>query len=71
MLHQGIGMPLFAMCYGFFGMFQGFTYMFVLAGWRTRKGEPTEQWETNDKRGNRCKDQYSTMDFQGSSLASC
>ena len=29
MLHQGIGMPLLAMYYGFLSMFYGFTYMRV------------------------------------------
>lgn len=56
MLHQSIGMPLFAMRHSFLGMFHGFTHMLVIG-----KGEPTEQRETN-KRGNRRNDQYSAMD---------
>jgi hypothetical protein len=56
MLHQGIGMPLFAMRHCFLGMFQGFTRMLV-----SSKGEPTEQRET-DKRGNRRNGQCSAMD---------
>jgi hypothetical protein len=55
MLHQGIGMPLFAMRYGFLGMFQGFPRMLV-----SGKGEPVEERET-DKRGNRRNDQCSAM----------
>jgi hypothetical protein len=56
MLHQGIGMPLFAMRHSFLGMFHGFAHMLVIG-----KGEPTEQRETN-KRGNRYNDQCSAMD---------
>jgi hypothetical protein len=56
MLHQDIGMPLFAMFHGFLGMFQGFTRMLV-----SSKGEPAEKRETN-KRGNRRNDQCSAMD---------
>jgi hypothetical protein len=56
MLHQDIGMPLFAMLHGFLGMFQGFTHMLV-----SSKGEPAEERETNE-RGNRRNDQCSAMD---------
>jgi hypothetical protein len=50
MLHQGIGMALFAVRYSFLGMFQGFCRMLV-----SSKGKSAEQWET-DKRGNRRND---------------
>jgi len=50
MLHQGIGMALFAVRYSFLGMFQGFCRMLV-----SSKGKPAEQRET-DKRGNRRND---------------
>jgi hypothetical protein len=56
MLHQDIGMPLFAMRHGFRGMLQGFSRMLV-----SRKGEPAEQRETN-KRGNRRHSQCAAMD---------
>jgi hypothetical protein len=55
MLRQGIGMPLFAMCHGFLGMFQGFSQM-------VSKSEPTEKLKTNE-RSDRCHSQYSEMDF--------
>ena len=57
MLHQNIGMPLFAMRHGFLGMYQGFSHILV-----NGKGEPAEERETN-KRGNCCHNQYSAMDF--------
>jgi hypothetical protein len=56
MLHQSIGMPLFAMCHSFLGMFQGFSRMLV-----SRKGKPAEHWET-DKCGSRHTNQRSAMD---------
>src|SRR5215510_10114846 len=66
MLHQDIGMPLFAMRHGFLGMLQGFGRMLV-----SGKGEPAEQRETN-KRGNRRNNHYSAMDSHshGSLLSS-
>jgi hypothetical protein len=56
MLHERIGMSLFAMRHGFLGMFQSLSRMLV-----SRKGEPVEQRET-DKCGNRRNDQCSAMD---------
>src|SRR6267143_325047 len=56
MVHQDIGMPLFAMRHSFLGMFQGFSCMLV-----SGKGEPTEQRETNE-RGNRCHYHCCAMD---------
>jgi hypothetical protein len=56
MLHQNIGMSLFAMRHSFLGMFHGFTHMLVIG-----KGETIEQRETNN-RGNRRNDQCSAMD---------
>jgi hypothetical protein len=56
MVHQDIGMPLFAMRHSFLGMFQGFTHMLV-----SSKGKPAEERENNE-RGNRRYSQYSAMD---------
>jgi hypothetical protein len=66
MLHQGIGMALFAMRHCLLGMFQSFRRMLV-----SGKGEPAKEWEA-DKRGNRRNDQCSAMDsdFHGFLLSS-
>ena len=44
MLHQGIGMALFAMSHRFLGMFKASLDMLVAS-----KGEPTEQRDTNER----------------------
>src|SRR5689334_21667337 len=56
MLHENIGMSLFAMRHSFLGMFQGFSRMLVCC-----KGEPAEKRETN-KCANRHTDHCSAMD---------
>jgi hypothetical protein len=56
MLHQNIGMPLFAMRHSFLGMFQSFRRVLV-----SGKGEPAEKRDTN-KRRNRRNNHYSAMD---------
>jgi hypothetical protein len=55
-LHQGIGMALFAMRHSVLGMRQGFSRMLV-----SSKGEPAQQRETN-KRRDRRHGQCSAMD---------